>query len=169
VYATLRLGIYFNLSDYLKEEYNQGGNLTALQKIGASLFAGAVGSFVGNPCDLALVRMQSDGTLPLAERRNYKNVFDAFRRIVTEEGVTACWNGATPTILRAMSLNVAMLVSYDESKERLTSYLGKDANKTGIIFGASMVSAVATSTCSLPFDNMKTKLQKMKKRPDGTF
>jgi solute carrier family 25 (mitochondrial oxoglutarate transporter), member 11 len=133
------------------------------------LFAGAFGSFVGNPFDLALVRMQSDATLPLAERRNYRNVFDAFRRIVSEEGVTACWNGATPTILRAMSLNVAMLVSYDESKERLTAYLGKDASKTGIIFGASMVSAVATSTCSLPFDNMKTKLQKMKKRPDGTF
>ena len=32
-----------------------------------------------------------------------------------------------------------------------------------------MISAVATSTASLPFDNIKTKLQKMKKRPDGTL
>ena len=30
-------------------------------------------------------------------------------------------------------------------------------------------SAVATSTASLPFDNVKTKLQKMKRGPDGTF
>jgi len=51
--------------------------------------------------------MQSDSTLPEAERRNYKNVFDAFRRIVSEEGITSCWNGASPTIARAMSLNVA--------------------------------------------------------------
>ena len=26
--------------------------------------AGAIGSFVGNPCDLALVRLQADATLP---------------------------------------------------------------------------------------------------------
>lgn len=91
VYATLRLGIYYNLSDYIKDNMNNGQNLSAFQKAYASLFAGAFGSFIGNPCDLALVRMQADSTLPPAERRNYKNVFDAFRRIVSEEGVTACW------------------------------------------------------------------------------
>ena len=72
--------------------------------------------------------MQADSTLPPAERRNYKHVFDAFSRIVKEEGVTACWNGATPTIARAISLNVAMLVTYDESKERLTKYMGAGGN-----------------------------------------
>jgi len=133
------------------------------------MFAGAVGSFVGNPCDLALVRMQSDSTLPLAERRNYKHVFDAFGRIIKEEGVTACWNGATPTIARAIAMNVAMLVTYDECKERLTAVLGKDANPRMIQFGSSMMSAVVTSVVSLPFDNMKTKLQKMKRGPDGKF
>ncbi len=112
--------------------------------------------------------MQADSTLPEAERRNYKNVFEAFRRIVSEEGITACWNGAAPTIARAMSLNVAQLVTYDEAKERLTARFGKDKPKT-ILFAASMLSAVATSTASLPFDNIKTKLQKMKRLPDGTM
>ena len=107
VYATLRLGIYFNLSDYVKNKYNNGGNLSTLQKVGVSLFAGAFGSFIGTPCDLALVRMQSDSILPVEERRNYKHVFDAFARIVKEEGITSCWKGATPTIARAMSLNMA--------------------------------------------------------------
>lgn len=139
-----------------------------LQKTGVSLFAGAFGSFVGTPCDLVLVRMQADSTLPEAERRNYKNVFDAFRRIVSEEGIASCWNGAAPTICRAMSLNVAQLVTYDEVKERLTAKLGKGHDKS-IMFTASMVSAVATSTASLPFDNIKTKLQKMKRLPDGTM
>ena len=81
--------------------------MTTLQKTGASLFAGGFGAFIGTPCDLVLVRMQSDSTLPEGERRNYKNVFDAFRRIVSEEGLASCWNGAGPTMLRAMSLNVA--------------------------------------------------------------
>ena len=38
-----------------------------------------------------------------------------------------------------------------------------------VMFSASMIAAVATSTVSLPFDNIKTKLQKMKKLPDGTL
>lgn len=104
----------------------------------------------------------------MAERRNYKNVFDAIGRIVSQEGVTSLWNGATPTILRAMSLNVSQLVTYDVAKERLSEKWGKGHDKL-IMFTASMMSAVASSTASLPFDNVKTKLQKMKKLPDGTL
>ena len=62
---------------------------------------------------------------------------------------------------RAIALNVAMLVSYDTVKEGLTKRMG--ANKAfAIQFYSSMVSAVATSVVSLPFDNIKTKLQKQK-------
>lgn len=107
VYATLRLGIYFNLNDYIKEHINHGQNLSAFQKAYSSLIAGAIGSFIGTPCDLSLVRMQADSTLPPAERRNYRNVFHAFSRIVSEEGIRSCWSGATPTMARAVSLNVA--------------------------------------------------------------
>jgi solute carrier family 25 (mitochondrial oxoglutarate transporter), member 11 len=169
IYATLRLGIYFNMTEHIKNNTNGGKNLSAFQKAYCSLFAGAFGSFIGTPCDLALVRMQADSTLPAAERRNYKHVFDAFGRIIKEEGVLSCWNGATPTICRAMSLNLAMLVTYDECKERLTAKMGKDTNPRLIQFGSSMTAAVATSIASLPFDNLKTKLQKMKKGPDGKF
>ena len=62
---------------------------------------------------------------------------------------------------RAIALNVAMLVSYDTVKEGLTNRMG--ANKAfAIQFYSSMVSALATSVVSLPFDNIKTKLQKQK-------
>lgn len=131
--------------------------MTTLQKTGASLTAGAIGSFIGTPCDLVLVRMQADSLMPVDQRRNYKNVFNAFSRILSEEGLTSLWSGATPTICRAMSLNVAMLVTYEEAKERLTAKYGKNSPYT-IMFAASMLSACATSTASLPFDNVKTKL-----------
>lgn len=84
--------------------------------------AGFVGSLVGNPADLALIRMQADTTLPLEQRRNYKNVFNAFSRIANEEGVLALWRGCTPTVIRAVVLNLAMLAPYDEVKERLNNY-----------------------------------------------
>jgi solute carrier family 25 oxoglutarate transporter 11 len=168
VYATLRLGLYFNMTDYVKTHFNKGENITPFQRVYCSLAAGAIGSFIGNPCDLSLVRMQADSTLPPAERRNYKHVFDAFSRIVSEEGVTSLWNGATPTIARAMSLNMSQLVTYDICKEKISAAMGKGHDKA-VMFSASMIAAVATSTVSLPFDNIKTKLQKMKRLPDGTF
>lgn len=99
--------------------------------------------------------------MPPDQRRNYKHVFDAFGRIVNEEGVTNLWRGAVPTMTRAIALNVAMLVSYDTVKERLTAFYGK-GHDTQVQIYASMVSAVATAVVSLPFDNLKTKLQKQK-------
>jgi solute carrier family 25 oxoglutarate transporter 11 len=68
---------------------------------------------------LALVRMQADSTLPVEQRRNYRNVIHAFSSIVKNEGLLACWKGATPTVVRAMSLNLGMLVSNDMTKEAL--------------------------------------------------
>jgi solute carrier family 25 oxoglutarate transporter 11 len=91
----------------------------------ASFTAGAIAAFMGNPCDLALVRFQADSTLPAAERRNYKNVFDAFGRIIKDEGVTSLWRGALLTMTRAIAFNCAMLVSYDTVKDRLTAHYGK--------------------------------------------
>jgi solute carrier family 25 oxoglutarate transporter 11 len=56
-------------------------------KAGLGMVAGACGAFVGTPAEVALVRMTSDGRLPLDQRRNYSNVFNALVRIASEEGV----------------------------------------------------------------------------------
>lgn len=166
VYGTARLGIYFNLSESAKKS-NNGGNLSTFQKAGCAMTAGALGSFIGNPCDLALVRMQADSTLPAAERRNYKHVGDAFTRIVQDEGATSLWKGSVPTMLRATSLNVAMFVTYDTAKEVATASMGDTASPFKIQMGSSMLAAIATAVGSLPFDNIKTKIQKQKAGPDG--
>lgn len=131
--------------------------MTTWQKIYSSLLAGGIGSIVGTPADLVLIRMQSDSTLPLEQRRNYKNVFDAFGRIVREESFLSLWKGCTPTVVRAMALNLGMLVSYDVSKEKLEVMLGKDkANMTWVL--SSVISGAIAATMSLPFDNVKTKM-----------
>lgn len=72
-------------------------------------------------------------------------------------------------MLRATSLNVAMLVTYDTVKEMATASMGPEASAFKIQSASSMVAAVATAVCSLPFDNVKTKLQKQKALPDGTM
>ena len=113
---------------------------------------------MGNPCDLALVRMQADSTLPEAERRNYKNVSNAMTRIVAEEGITALWRGAVPTMTRAVALNMAMLVTFDTAKDFAKAAMGPNTSPMAIDFGSSMIAAVATAVGSLPFDNIKTKM-----------
>ena len=73
VYGTMRIGIYFNIIEHFKQQ-NGTGTTSFLQKASASLFAGALASFTGTPCDLSLIRMMADKHLPESERRNYKNV-----------------------------------------------------------------------------------------------
>jgi solute carrier family 25 oxoglutarate transporter 11 len=38
-----------------------------------------------------------------------------------------------------------------------------------MLLSASLISGILSSFVSLPFDNAKVKMQKMKKNPDGTF
>ena len=58
-----------------------------VEKAAAGLTAGGLGAMVGSPADLALIRMQSDSTLPVAQRRNYKGVGDA---LVRRAACSAC-------------------------------------------------------------------------------
>jgi solute carrier family 25 oxoglutarate transporter 11 len=116
-YTTARLGIFNTLSEKLKAA-NDGAPLPLYQKAGAGLAAGGLGALVGSPADLSLIRMQADSTLPVDQRRNYKNVGDALVRIVKEDGAVGLFRGAGPTVVRAMALNMGMLASNDQVTQR---------------------------------------------------
>ncbi|EDO08079.1 Mitochondrial dicarboxylate/tricarboxylate transporter family protein [Babesia bovis T2Bo] len=156
LYTTTRLGLFRTISDVVKER--QGTQrIPFYQKCLIGLFSGAAGAFIGNPADLALVRMQSNLSLPVAQRKNYGGIFSTVCRISQEEGIGSLWKGATPTIVRAMALNVAMLATYDQSKETLSPYI-KD--KSTLTVASSAISAWFAVVASLPFDYVKTCLQK---------
>ncbi|XP_028783985.1 mitochondrial uncoupling protein 4-like [Neltuma alba] len=58
LYSTTRMGLY----DYLKHKWSDqkaGGNMSLSGKIAFGLLAGGVGAAVGNPADLAIIRMQA--------------------------------------------------------------------------------------------------------------
>ena len=113
--------------------------------------------------------MQADKRLPIAERRNYTGTFNALTRIVSDEGVLGLWRGATPTVIRAMVLNLAMLATYDEAKEQILKILDSKEETLNVRMASSAISGISASVASLPLDNAKTKLQKMTKGPDGQF
>ncbi|KAI6234113.1 Mitochondrial 2-oxoglutarate/malate carrier protein [Aphelenchoides fujianensis] len=163
-YTTTRLGVYTWLQDKAP---------SFAMKAALGMTAGAVGSFVGNPTEVALIRMTSDGRLPPAERigRNYKNVtFNASRpnlrpsklqKPISEEGVLALWRGVGPTIGRAMAVNAAQLATYSQAKQ---SILATNYVQDGILchFIASMISGLATTIASMPLDIAKTRIQNMR-------
>lgn len=164
-YTTARLGIHAKIVDYLKEA-NKGAPLPLAQKAGAGLAAGGLGAMFGSPADLSLIRMQADKTLPVNERRNYTGVVHALSDIVKKEGVGGLFTGAGTTSIRAMALNMGMLASNDQAKEMM-----KENNITGFpaTLGASAIAGFFASFFSLPFDYVKTQLQKQKPLPDGTL
>ncbi len=154
-YGTTRLGIYTTLLDAFTVDNTPP---PLWQKLAFSMAAGGIGGFVGNPFDLALVRMAADSTLPPAERRNYKGVFEAVSRIVRTEGFTKLWIGAGPTVSRCVVLNMAQLTTYSQAKEELL--------KTGLLkdniwchLSASMISGFIATVASTPFDVAKTRVQ----------
>lgn len=161
-YTTTRLGVYTSLNDSYKSKFNKAPNL--LESMGMGMTAGAIGSFVGNPCELILIRMTADGRLPVAERRNYTNFFNAFFRIAREEGVVALWRGCIPTMGRAMVVNAAQLASYSQAKSYLVNS-GYLKEGIGLHFTASMFSGLITTAASLPVDIAKTRIQNMKVAP----
>lgn len=159
-YTTARMGIFRVTSDAIKSPNEK--TLPLYKKACAGLFAGATAALIGNPADLSLIRLQADATLPVDQRRNYTGVFNAMSRTVKEDGLLGLWRGSTPTVFRAMALNMGMLASYDQSKEILSAHYGKGWT-TNLL--SSAISGFFAVTLSLPFDFVKTRIQKMKPDP----
>ncbi|PUU83467.1 mitochondrial carrier domain-containing protein [Tuber borchii] len=149
VYTTARMGFFTTFMNKITTSAKaEGRPVTFGERTLAALSAGGLGAVLGNPADLALIRMQSDGMRPLAERKNYTSVVNALRRIAGEEGVVALWNGCLPTL------------DLQRSRHLINAEVGR-----GI--AASAVAGFFASFFSLPFDFVKTRLQKQTKGPDG--
>ena len=124
-------------------------------KLSIGLASGAVGAFVGTPSEVALIRMTADGNAPLSQRRNYKNVVDALVRIFREEGLTALWRGAVPTIQRAMVVTGTQLSSYSQAKEAILANGVRDGPVCH--FFSSMIAGFVCTVASVPIDMTKTR------------
>jgi solute carrier family 25 oxoglutarate transporter 11 len=167
VYTTARLGFFDTFMKSLTASAEQKGSVIGFkERAGAGLAAGGLAAVVGNPADLALIRMQSDGLKPKAQRANYTSVVDALTRIAKTEGVSRLWAGAYPTVVRAMALNFGQLAFFSEAKNQLKTTNMSSRTQT---LTASAVAGFFASFLSLPFDFMKTRLQKQTRAADGTM
>lgn len=160
VYTTARMGLFGTfMNKFTANAKAQNRPVTFAERAAASLSAGGLAAVLGNPADLALIRMQSDGLRPVAQRANYTGVVNALSRISKSEGVLALWNGCLPTVARAMALNFGQLAFFSEAKAQLKRFDGQ-MSKNSQALAASGVAGFFASFFSLPFDFVKTRLQK---------
>lgn len=159
LYSTTRMGLY----DILKTKWTdpETKSIPLTRKLAAGFIAGGIGAAVGNPADVAMVRMQADGRLPLVDRRNYKSVLDAIGQMVRGEGVTSLWRGSSMTVNRAMLVTASQLATYDSVKETI---LEKGLMKDGLVthVASSFAAGFVASVASNPVDVIKTRVMNMK-------
>lgn len=161
VYTGARLGLFDIFTEKSKDKSYDNIN-GFLKKSVCALGAGGIAAVAGTPADLALIRMQSDSMLPMDQRRNYRGVFHALSSIAGSDGPKGLFKGALPTATRAMALNFGMLAFNAQAKEMLE---GAGAPIGVQVFGASAIAGFFASFFSLPFDFVKTQIQKMKPDP----
>ena len=161
------IGTKFGAYDLLKTAMpkDPDGSLPFWKMTLCGLGAGAIGAAVGNPADLAMVRMQADGRLPKELRRNYRGGGDALSRVVREEGVLALWRGCGPTVNRAMIVTASQMAVYDKSKSVILRESGL-SDGLAVQTGASFFAGVVAALTSNPIDLAKSRLMSMKPDPN---
>lgn len=168
LYGSCRIGIYAYLLESAQNANIKAGvdkNAISLSsKMLMGLTSGGIGSFVGTPSELALVRMSNDKKLPDKERRNYNGVVECIGRIAREEGIPALWTGAPATVLRACLLSACAMGITSEAKMRLAGLGvamldGKAYGGVPLLFAATLISSLAANIVANPFDVVKSRMQ----------
>ena len=134
--------------------------LSLFEKSYLSLISGGLGEIFVVPFDVLYVRFQADLGLPKELRCGYKGIINGFSRIIKEEGVLALWKGTIPSIMKCMAVNFGMLTPFYECKEHLEKYLGNTMTNNLV---SAAIAGIGASFITLPIDNVKVKMQKMRK------
>lgn len=148
-YSTTRFSVYESFKEILlkrRAQKNLQGDLPFYQK---------------TPNDLVCVRMQNDTQLPPNQRRNYKNVFEAFYRIAKTEGFPRLYVGFSMATFRGVLVTIGQLAFYDEFKTRLMNSKYFDDNMITHIT-ASMGAGLIATLITMPADVIKTLLMNAK-------
>jgi solute carrier family 25 oxoglutarate transporter 11 len=114
LYGSARIGLHRTFTEYVKDRQNRKP-LSFGMKTVVGMASGAIAVCIGNPMDVALVRMQADSMTPdKSKRRGYTSVINALMRITKEEGFRKLYTGLSQNVLRGMAMNAGMLACFDQ-------------------------------------------------------
>ena len=150
-YGTTRIAMYDPLKTWIAGDVPRS-QIGLQHAMFAGAGSGAVSSFMFNPCDVLKIRMQGDPA-------TYTRVLPSIRLILKEEGFAALYNGASPSVTRAIVCACAELITYDYAKRALMLSMvwpWEDALPTHVTasFGAALLSTIS----SQPLDLVKSRM-----------
>jgi len=164
-YGSTRLGLYSYLLQRTKRQRIVAGlsnpHPPLFQKISIGFLSGGIGSLVGTPSELALVRMGADSGLPADKQRRYKHSIDCLLRVINEEGFTVLWRGVMPTVIRAAIINGVGLGVTSEAKIRFAEFTGLAPASVPNMLVATTLGSICANLTAMPFDVVKSRIQQM--------
>ncbi|KEF52778.1 uncharacterized protein A1O9_11195, partial [Exophiala aquamarina CBS 119918] len=158
-YSTARFGLYNYFAREARQKTGQQ-KLSSSWEIACAALAGGMAGFIGNPTEVALVRMCADGAKAPASRFGYNHAFDALVRIGREEGVRTFTRGLGPNVVRSVIMNVSQIATYSAAKRGLLANqsLGLQDGMPTHFLASLLAGTVATTACA-PADVLKSRVQ----------
>lgn len=101
---------------------SQPAHLGPLAHLSCAAFSGTCATFFTNPFSMVKTRLQLQGKEVNSNTRLYSGVFDAFRRIVREEGFLTLYRGIGPSLV-LVSNGALQFMSYEELKRLTITHL----------------------------------------------
>ncbi|KAG8463126.1 hypothetical protein KFE25_011123 [Diacronema lutheri] len=124
----------------------------------AGTCAGAGAALLGAPIDT--VRTVQQSVSRAAGGRGVGSVgggaLDVAARLVREGGVLSLWTGSGAAVARCAVLTAVQCATYDRAKELAAAAAGVRTDDVRAHLAASLLSGVASTTATTPFDNVKT-------------
>jgi dicarboxylate transporter 10 len=164
-YSTTRFALYdffmHNLPSYSSSSKSTPSTGATIACAG---LAGGIAGIVGNPAEIVLVRMCTDGAKRPSERFAYRNALSGLIRMGVEDGFGAYFRGLGPNVVRSVLMNVSQIATYTEAKRKLLEMkqLGlKDDIRTHIL--ASFAAGTVATTVCAPADVLKSRFQSASK------
>jgi solute carrier family 25 oxoglutarate transporter 11 len=154
-YASSRYGLF----QIFRDELAKRREMDLISRLGCATVAGGLAAYISCPCEVSLVRMSNDASLPAAERRNYTGVINCASRIASEEGIAAFWRGSTPFVTRACLVGATQVGTYDQAKTMYKGFgIEGGLNVTLSSFTAGLVYSIVT----MPFESAKNRMASQK-------
>ncbi|XP_034482385.1 mitochondrial dicarboxylate carrier-like [Drosophila innubila] len=148
-YTTVRFHLYDIGKQYV-DEFN------FLHKIFVATVSGMLAGIIGIPSEMINTRMQVDREMGPQHRRNYKHVFDGFRRVVREEGFRALYTGGLFACSRAALITIGQNAMYDQSKILFLRYLKVEENSKWLHTISSLAAGLICVPLVQPLEILKT-------------
>ncbi|XP_015250286.1 PREDICTED: mitochondrial thiamine pyrophosphate carrier [Cyprinodon variegatus] len=121
--------------------------------------AGMVTRALISPFDVIKIRfqLQIERVSSRSPEGKYRGIYQAFRRIYSEEGLSAFWKGHIPAQLLSICYGAVQFVSFEFLTELVHKSTPYDSQTSGVHFFCGGLAACSATVACQPLDTLRTR------------